>query len=141
MLEQGHDFDAIWQQIEELVVMSLLAVQPLLQLNYRTAFPATNDGFSCFEVLGYDVLLDEKCRPWLLEVCSVPAGSCPCHACISGSSLCCLCHCTVHSLVSLPDILAPSKLCYLNLMCSIAASISACLQLAYNLQHMPRCRH
>ena len=68
MTGQGHDFDAIWQQIEELVVLSLLSVQPLLQLNYRTAFPATNDGFSCFELLGYDVLLDEKCRPWLLEV-------------------------------------------------------------------------
>ena len=66
----GHNFDAIWQQIEELVVLSLLSVQPLLQLNYRTAFPATDSGFSCFELLGYDVLLDEKCRPWLLEVCS-----------------------------------------------------------------------
>ncbi len=68
MAEQGHDFEAIWQQIEELVVLSLLSVQPLLQMNYRTAFPATNDGFSCFELLGYDVLLDQKCRPWLLEV-------------------------------------------------------------------------
>jgi len=68
MAEQGHDFEAVWQQIEELVVLSLLSVQPLLQMNYRTAFPATNDGFSCFELLGYDVLLNQKCRPWLLEV-------------------------------------------------------------------------
>ena len=67
MAQQGHDFEAIWQQIEDLVVLSLLSVQPLLRLNYRTAFPAANDGFSCFELLGYDVLLDHKCRPWLLE--------------------------------------------------------------------------
>ncbi|DBA78232.1 TPA: Tubulin polyglutamylase ttll13P, variant 2 [Trebouxia sp. C0005] len=75
MAEQGHDFEAVWQQIEELVVLSLLSVQPLLQMNYRTAFPATNDGFSCFELLGYDVLLDQKCRPWLLEVNHSPSFS------------------------------------------------------------------
>lgn len=73
MAAQGHDFNAIWQQIEELVVHSLLSVQPLLQLNYRTAFPATDSGFSCFELLGYDVLLDDKCRPWLLEVLMLPS--------------------------------------------------------------------
>ena len=77
MAAQGHDLDAIWQQIEELVVLSLLSVQPLLQLNYRTAFPATDSGFSCFELLGYDVLLDEKCRPWLLEV-SLISFACAC---------------------------------------------------------------
>ena len=79
MAQQGHDFDAVWQQIEDLVVLSLLSVQPLLQLNYRTAFPPTNDGFSCFELLGYDVLLDQKCRPWLLEASLNSAVRFLCH--------------------------------------------------------------
>ena len=29
------DFDAVWQRIEQLVVLSLVSVQPLLQQNYR----------------------------------------------------------------------------------------------------------
>ena len=45
-----------------------LSVQPLLQLNVRTAFAATNNGLPCFELLAYDVLLDDKCNVWLLEV-------------------------------------------------------------------------
>ncbi len=29
------NFDAVWQRIEQLVVLSLISVQPLLQQNYR----------------------------------------------------------------------------------------------------------
>ena len=68
MLQHGLDFQAMWAQIQRLVVLSLASVQPLLRQNYINARPPEDDGSACFEVLGYDVLLDHKCKPWLLEV-------------------------------------------------------------------------
>ena len=58
MTEEGHDWPAIWSSIQQLIMKSLISVQPLLKNNYRSVMPLDNDGFSCFEILGYDVMLD-----------------------------------------------------------------------------------
>lgn len=58
----GHDVAAMWDNICALVVKSLVAVDDKM-----TFQP------SCFEVYGYDVLIDEDLRPWLIEVNASPA--------------------------------------------------------------------
>ena len=41
---------------------------------YRlVCFPQVNEGFTCYEVLGFDILLDHNYRPWLLEVNHSPS--------------------------------------------------------------------
>jgi hypothetical protein len=50
--KQGHDWDRVWERVQQLIVKSLISVQPVLRNNYRSVLPPDNDGFSCFEILG-----------------------------------------------------------------------------------------
>jgi len=60
----GMDTDLIWRNICLLILKSLVVVDEKM-----THQPC------CFEVFGYDVLLDENLRPWLLEVNASPSLS------------------------------------------------------------------
>jgi tubulin polyglutamylase TTLL6/13 len=41
--------------------------------NYRTCQPSDREGSMCFEILGFDIILDKDCRPFLLEVNHAPS--------------------------------------------------------------------
>ena len=72
----GYATDRIWAQIKQLIVKTLLSVQPHLAHVYHSLLGDDNVGFSCFEILGFDVILDRKGKPWLLEVNHAPSFSC-----------------------------------------------------------------
>ncbi|OHT06177.1 Tubulin polyglutamylase TTLL7 [Tritrichomonas foetus] len=68
MKANGVDVDDLMSQIEDIIRLTVISIQPYLSTNYRTAIPL-NDGKSrCFEVLGFDILIDKYHKPWLLEV-------------------------------------------------------------------------
>lgn len=64
-LEQlGIDMELVWSRIYDLIIKSLLCVDSHIQQGLRKM----NVKNSCFELLGYDVLIDSDLKPWLMEV-------------------------------------------------------------------------
>ncbi|KAK3732916.1 hypothetical protein QZH41_012674 [Actinostola sp. cb2023] len=74
---EDHDYDVreIWGRIEDVIIKTLITAHPILKHNYRTCFPNHNKGSACFEILGFDILLDKKLKPWIIEVNLSPSFS------------------------------------------------------------------
>jgi hypothetical protein len=74
--------DVVWKRIQDAVVKTVLMVQPQLEKLMKPWFP-TEEGASfhhlgsqCFEILGFDIMLDSKMKPWVLEVNHSPSFTC-----------------------------------------------------------------
>ncbi|XP_015280557.1 PREDICTED: tubulin polyglutamylase TTLL4, partial [Gekko japonicus] len=63
--QKGIDTEAIWEKIKDIVVKTIIASEPyitnLVKLYVRRPY-------CCHELFGFDVMLDENLKPWILEV-------------------------------------------------------------------------
>jgi len=67
------DTSQLWTRIYDLIIRTMIACEPSLFLAYKKK--AVHRG-NCFELFGFDVLLDEELRPWLIEVNLSPSLVC-----------------------------------------------------------------
>ncbi|KAL4235786.1 Tubulin polyglutamylase ttll7 [Mactra antiquata] len=70
-----YDVALLWRNISDMIVKTLIVAEPHILHAYRMCRPGAplaSDSV-CFEVLGFDVLIDRKLRPWLLEINRSPS--------------------------------------------------------------------
>jgi hypothetical protein len=71
---EGHDHQAIKKEIMRLNQELLKALKPFLMYFQKCTFPRSEPG-KYFHIIGVDVLLDSKCKPWILEINASPSLS------------------------------------------------------------------
>ena len=70
LAEEGADVDALWRRVETLVASTVAAMRHAL---VDAATNARVNPEMCFQVFGFDVILDESLKPHLLEVNAGPS--------------------------------------------------------------------
>jgi len=73
--ERGRDTKKLWIDIKKIVIKTFCSVQSTLAQKYKATFSKKHGNKAAFQVFGFDVMIDEHFKPWLLEVNSSPSLS------------------------------------------------------------------
>ncbi|XP_053257445.1 tubulin monoglutamylase TTLL4 isoform X1 [Podarcis raffonei] len=65
LAQKGVDSEAIWEKIKDIVVKTIIASEPYI-INLVKMY--VRRPYCCHELFGFDIMLDENLKPWILEV-------------------------------------------------------------------------
>ena len=65
--------DLFWSRIYDVIIKSLLSCENSLFTNYKKTCMQKN---TAFELFGFDILIDSKFKPWLIEINLTPSLGC-----------------------------------------------------------------
>lgn len=69
----GANSKEVFNKIEDLVIKTILSIESTLFTTTTAQVPFPHN---CFDLFGFDILLDSKLKPWLLEVNLSPSLAC-----------------------------------------------------------------
>ena len=70
--ESGISYEYVFAQVKDVIVKTLISVEPHIVSNLNKS-PGNKN--ACFELYGFDILIDQNLKPWLLEVNVLPSLS------------------------------------------------------------------
>lgn len=74
LASEGKNSVIVWKAIVDVIVKTLVATQAHLKRNYNSSKLGENDSpLTCFEVLGFDIMLTDELQPILVEVNHTPS--------------------------------------------------------------------
>jgi hypothetical protein len=71
--KNGIDDTLLFDKIYNVINKSFMSVEKVLRQSFLQYVPFRQN---CFQLFGFDILIDDKLNPWLLEVNLSPSLSC-----------------------------------------------------------------